>query len=64
LLCVDVDDPGSSVHPVRPQLPKRRISIAWRAGRTLSPVAERFVQLNVEQAAAIADRALPAGRVA
>ena len=39
LLCVEPNDPGLALHALRPALPDRRISIAWRKGRTLSPVA-------------------------
>lgn len=48
LLCVEPDDPRTSLHPLDPPIPDRRITLAWRAGRTLSPVAERFVALAVE----------------
>ncbi len=56
LLCVDPDDPELALHPLDPPMPDRRISIAWRAGRTLSPIAERFIAaataVGVELAAA------------
>jgi len=45
LLCVDLEDPRLSLHPLRPAIPDRRISIAWRAGRTLSPTARRFIDV-------------------
>lgn len=45
LLCVEPDDPGISLHTLQPSLPDRDVGIAWRAGRTLSPVAEQFVEI-------------------
>lgn len=59
LLCVDPDDPGIELHPLRPALPDRRISIAWRKGRTLSPVATRFVEISEEVSGVFVDRPLP-----
>lgn len=59
LLCVESGDPGIELHPLRPSLPDRRISIAWRKGRTLAPVAERFVQLAQEESQVFVDRPLP-----
>ena len=58
LLCVEPGDPGLELHPLRPALPDRRISIAWRKGRTLSPVARRFVEIAVEESAVFVDRPL------
>jgi DNA-binding transcriptional LysR family regulator len=60
LLCVEPNDPGLMVHALKPALPDRRISIAWRKGRTLSPVARRFVELAHEEAIVFVDRPLPA----
>lgn len=48
LLCVESGDPRIELHEIDPPMPDRSISIAWRATRTLSPVAERFVELAVE----------------
>lgn len=59
LLCVDPDDPGIELHPLRPALPHRRIAVAWRKGRTLSPVAERFAEISVEVSQVFVDRPLP-----
>jgi DNA-binding transcriptional LysR family regulator len=59
LLCVDTSDTGIAVHALRPRFPDRQISIAWRPGRTLSPVAARFVEITVEEAAAFAGRSVP-----
>ncbi len=59
LLCVEPDDPRIALHPLDPPIPDRSIYIAWRPGRTLSPVAARFVELAVELSAEFADRAAP-----
>lgn len=48
LLCVDPDDPRTAIHLLDPPMPDRRIGVAWRSGRTLSPLAERFIELAVE----------------
>jgi DNA-binding transcriptional LysR family regulator len=60
LLCVDLHDPGIEIHALRPALPDRRISVAWRRGRTLSPVAQAFAEITVEVSAVFVDRQLPA----
>ncbi len=59
LLCVEPDDPRISLHPLKPSIPDRSIFIAWRSGRTLSPVAERFIELAIEVSAEFAGRTLP-----
>lgn len=59
LLCVEPHDPRIALHPLNPPIPDRSIHIGWRQGRTLSPVAERFLQLALEIAADFADRTLP-----
>jgi DNA-binding transcriptional LysR family regulator len=48
LLCTEPEDPRTVLHPIEPPLPARRISIAWRAGRTVSPAVEAFVELTTE----------------
>ncbi len=48
VLCVEHSDPELTVHRIDPPIPSRVISIAWRAGRTLSPIAERFVALSCD----------------
>jgi DNA-binding transcriptional LysR family regulator len=45
VLCVEPHDHGVAIHPIDPPIPSRMISIAWRSGRTLSPAAERFIDL-------------------
>lgn len=47
-LCVEPEDPRIAVHPIEPPIPDRSIHLAWRRNRTLSPAAERFIQLTVE----------------
>ena len=59
LLCVEPDDPRIMLHPLQPSIPDRSIFIAWRSGRTLSPIAERFIELAVEVSAEFAGRTLP-----
>ena len=59
LLCIEPDDPRISLHPLQPSIPDRSIFIAWRSGRTLSPVAERFIELAIEVSAEFAGRTLP-----
>jgi DNA-binding transcriptional LysR family regulator len=56
LLCVEPEDPRVSLHPIEPAFPGREISIAWRAGHTLSPAAERFIELAVSVSADVALR--------
>ena len=58
LLCVEPDDPRISLHPLDPPIADRSICIGWRSGRTLSPVAERFLELAVELSAEFANRTL------
>ena len=63
-LAIDTTDRTVAIHEMKPPIPPRRVGISWRAGRTLSPLAERFVALARELAADHAEaRALvPASR--
>ena len=45
LLAVDVHDRISSSATLRPGIEPRRIGIAWRSGRTISPAAAAFIEL-------------------
>lgn len=56
LLCVDPEDPRIEVHALRPALPPRELSIAWRAGRTLPPAASHFIDLARDVSARVAER--------
>jgi DNA-binding transcriptional LysR family regulator len=56
LLCTEPEDPRVDLHPLAPAFPGREISIAWRRGHTLSPAAERFIELAVEVSAEVAAR--------
>jgi DNA-binding transcriptional LysR family regulator len=47
-LCVEPEDPRIAIHPIDPPIPDRSICLGWRSNRTLSPAAERFVQLTVD----------------
>lgn len=66
LLCIEPDDRRLSLHPLDPAFPGREISIAWRRGHTLSPAAERFIELavsvSVEVETRFAEVATPAPR--
>lgn len=44
-LCVEQEDPRISIHVLRPSIPDRSISLAWRRNRTLSPAAGRFIEI-------------------
>lgn len=46
-LCTEPEDPRTVLHPLDPPIAGRQVSIAWRAGRTLSPAARAFVDLTV-----------------
>ena len=56
LLCTEPEDPRTELHPLDPPIPGRHVSIAWRAGRTLSPAAQAFVELTT---AVCAELSLP-----
>lgn len=45
-LCVEPEDARIAIHPIEPPIPDRAICLAWRRNRTLSPAAERFIQLT------------------
>ncbi len=49
LLAVDRTDPQVHVHSLDPPLEPRQILLAWRRGRTLAPIADRFRELALEQ---------------
>jgi len=55
-LCVDSFEYGISVHATEPKLEPRTISIAWRSGRTLSPIAERLIDITVDVCAELVDK--------
>lgn len=46
LLCTEPEDPRTVLHPLDPPIAGRHVSIAWRAGRTLSPAATAFIELT------------------
>ncbi len=56
MLCIEPEDPRTSLHHLDPPLPERRISVAWRKGRTLSPAAERFIDLATEVGLELTER--------
>lgn len=47
-LCVEPEDQRIAIHQIDPSIPDRSICLAWRRNRTLSPAAERFIQLTAE----------------
>jgi len=53
-LAADRDDPALAHHELHPALPARDVHLCWRAGRSLSPVARRFVDQAVATAAELA----------
>lgn len=62
LLCVEADDPRIVLHQVDPPMLDRRIGLAWRAGRTPAPAAQRFIDLACEAAAELTSRPVLAGQ--
>ena len=59
LLCTEPEDPRTALHPLDPPIPGRGVAIAWRAGRTLSPAAQGFIELATDVCAELIDRDLP-----
>ncbi len=55
LLCTEPEDPRTELHPLVPPIPGRHVSIAWRAGRTLSPAASAFVELTIAVCAELSE---------
>lgn len=58
LLCVDIepDDALLEMHALEPALQPREISLAWLPNRTLSPIAERFIDVSIEVTGELAPR--------
>ncbi len=48
LLTIDVSDPTISVRSTIPEIEPREINLVWLADRSLSPVAQRFVDIASE----------------
>jgi DNA-binding transcriptional LysR family regulator len=48
-------DAGLRIHETVPRLPPREIFVAWLAGRTLSPAAERVLAISGEVAARLSE---------
>jgi DNA-binding transcriptional LysR family regulator len=59
LLCVEPEDPRIALHPIAPAMPSRSISLAWRADRSMSPVAERFIELAIAESVEFDRRSVP-----
>ncbi len=57
MLAVDIKaDDVLCTHPVKPAIPPRQVCVMWQAGRTLSPLAQRVIDLSVAAAADLAKR--------
>jgi DNA-binding transcriptional LysR family regulator len=56
LLALDLNDTTVALRPLDPPIAERVISLVWRRGRTLSPVAERFITIATEAFARLEDR--------
>ena len=56
-LAVDVkaDDPDLVLHDVKPRIQPRNICVMWQAGRTLSPLAQRVIDLSIDVSTGFAD---------
>ena len=50
-LAVDSTDPRIAVRSIAPSIPDRQVCLCWRSQRTLSPAAQRFIELAQEAAA-------------
>ena len=53
MLCTEPEDARIALHPLVPGIPDREISITWRAGRTLAPATQHFIDLAVEVSATL-----------
>jgi DNA-binding transcriptional LysR family regulator len=56
---VAADDPDLVIHSLHPPIPPREIAVFWQAGRTLSPLAQRVIEIAVEVATHVAHRTRP-----
>lgn len=58
LLAVDIeaDDDDLCMHTIEPVLGPRQICLAWQSQRTLSPLAQRFIDLSIEVCRELATR--------
>jgi len=56
LLALDLNDTTVALRPLDPPIPERVISLVWRKGRTLSPAAERFIELAADAFGRLDDR--------
>lgn len=60
VLALDEDDPRIDIHRFDPPIPPRRIALGWHRDRTLSPAAQRFIELTHELTAERRNRRLVA----
>jgi DNA-binding transcriptional LysR family regulator len=56
MLAIDVrpDDDILCTHEIKPRISPRKICVMWKAGHTLSPLAQRVIDLSVEVVAELA----------
>ncbi|CAN5793736.1 LysR substrate-binding domain-containing protein [soil metagenome] len=47
-MAIDREDPELAIRDLEPPMKPRDVRLAWRAGRTLSPVAQRLVDIALE----------------
>ena len=59
LLTVDLNDEQVRVLELQPEIPPRRISLAWHRDRHRSPAARAFVDVAAEVCADVAERFAP-----
>ena len=64
LLAVDIhpDDNVLCTHELLPPIAPREVCVMWQAGRTLSPLARRVIDISRSVAEAVAERRAAAGR--
>src|SRR3546814_8123003 len=54
MLTIDIDDPTTTIVPVVPRVPPRRIAIAWHSGRRPSALLDAFVEATLAACADVA----------
>ena len=58
MLAIDIgpDDDVLCTHELQPAIRPREVCVMWQAGRTLSPLARRVIDISVSVAGAVAER--------
>jgi DNA-binding transcriptional LysR family regulator len=64
MLAVDIadDDEVLCTHQLEPAIRPREVCVMWQAGRTLSPLARRVIDISISVAADVAERRVTARR--